>query len=173
VYTRLRRELEPRWVSWYVAKTYPRAQVRLRCPLGPVPEALKDLHGPGKAAQVYRPWRPEVDALVIDETKIILVEAKIQKYMDGLSKLPVYRDLIPTTPELTEFRHLSVNMILLIPAKVDWVEEAAKKSGVRIVVEAPDFIGEAWEDRDKYWTPEAVRERERRKKLIRRMEESE
>jgi len=160
-------------VSWYVAKTYPKAQVRLRCPLGPVPDALKDLHGPGKAAAVYRPWRPEVDALVITDVAVTLIEAKIQKYMDGLSKLPVYRDLIPTTPELVEYRHLSVNMVLLLPAQVDWVEAAAKKSGVKVVVEAPDFIKEAWEDRDKYWTPEAIRERERRKKLLRRMEGSE
>lgn len=166
----MRRELEPRWVSWYVAKTYTKARVRLRCPLGPIPEEMTKLHGREKAAKVYRPWRPEVDACIITAEQLILIEAKIQKYMDGLSKLPVYSSLVDTTPELNEFKHLPVKMILLLPAKISWVEAAAEKMKVQVVVDAPDYIKEAWADRDKYWSAQAVRERERRKKLLREME---
>ena len=167
--TRTRRDLEPKWVSWYCAKHYPRAIVKLRCPLGPIPEELKKLHGEAKAIKVYRPWRPEVDACVILPGAIRLIEAKIQKFMDGLSKLPVYRSLVPTTPELRAWRDLGVEMILLLPAHVEWVEKAAARMGVAIAVEAPDFIKKAWAERDKYWTKPYLEKREKRKKKLREL----
>ena len=67
-FTKVRREIEPRWVSWYIKENYPDAEIRLRCPLGPIPDALKELYGPAKAARVYRPSRPEVDAARIGIT---------------------------------------------------------------------------------------------------------
>ena len=37
-HTKTRREIEPKWVSEYIVTQYPKHKVRLRCPLGPVPE---------------------------------------------------------------------------------------------------------------------------------------
>jgi len=167
--THLRRDLEPRWVSWYMSKHYPREIVKLRCPLGPIPEELKKAFGEAKGIKMYRPWRPEVDGLVILPGAIRLVEAKIFKYMDGLSKLPVYASLIPATPELQAWRNLPVQMILLIPAKIDWVMTAASNTGVLVDTDAPDFIIRAWEERDKYWTKPFVEQRERRKEKLKEM----
>jgi len=167
--TQLRRDLEPRWVSWYVVKHYPRDIVKLRCPLGPIPDALKQAVGEAKGIKMYRPWRPEVDALVILPGAIDLVEAKIFKYMDGLSKLPRYKDLVPLTPELRAWRDLPVRMWLLIPAPIDWVQAAGTQAGVGVVAEAPDYIKEAWEERDKYWTKPYMEERERRKEKLKEL----
>jgi len=167
--TRLRRELEPRWVSEYCAKTFPNAIVKLRCPLGPIPKEVKEAYGDAKAIKVYRPWRPEVDACVITETQLVLVEAKIHKYMDGLAKLPRYRDLVPDTPELRLWRHLPINMRLLIPTSIPWVEVAADKAGVQVIMDAPDYILRAWEERDKGWTKEELEKRERRKQKLREL----
>jgi len=169
VATHLRRDLEPRWVSWYCAKHYPRDIVKLRCPLGPIPEDLRKAVGEGKAIKMYRPWRPEVDALVILPGAIRLVEAKIFKYMDGLSKLPVYAGLVPATPELKAWKELPVQMILLVPAKIDWVATAAAQQGVSIDTDAPDYIKQAWEERDKYWTKPFMEKRERRKEKLREL----
>jgi hypothetical protein len=121
---------------------------------------------PEKALRIARPWRPEVDALVIAPKELILVEAKVFKYMDGLSKLPVYRDLIDSTPELEQYKKLPRRMQLLLPAKLDWVETAAKAVGVETVVWAPDWVKAVWEERDKYWTKEAVQAREERKRIL-------
>ena len=167
--TRIRRELEPKWVSWYVAKTFPRSLVKLRCPLGSIPEHLIKAHGEAKAIRIHRPWRPEVDACVVTEDKIVLVEAKIQKFMDGLSKLPIYKSLVPLTPELTEYKEFPAEMVLLMPAHIGWVEEAAERAGVKVVVEAPEFIKKAWGERDKYWTKPEVEKREKRKKTLRKL----
>jgi len=169
VYTKLRRSIEPRWVSWYIKERYPDEEVRLRCPLGPIPDELKALYGPAKAARVYRPSRPEVDALVVLPGAILLIEAKIFKYMDGLSKLPVYKSLVPKTPELMVFQDRPVIMHLLIPTMIPWVKSAAPDLGVEVYAVAPDWVLQIWEERDKYWTPEARMRRAERKELLTRL----
>jgi len=165
----MRRDLEPRWVSWYCSKKYPRDIVKLRCPLGPVPDKLKEAVGEGKAIKMYRPWRPEVDALVILQGAIRLIEAKIFKYMDGLSKLPVYQSLVIATPELRAWRELPVQMVLLIPERIPWVVAAAEKMGVAVDNDAPDYITQAWEERDKYWTKPYIEKREKRKETLKEL----
>ena len=161
-----RRELEPRWVSEYMAKTYPHAEVRMRVPLGGIPKETQAAYGLMKGLRVYRPWRPEVDGIAILPGALELVEAKIFKYMDGLSKLPVYKSLIPSTPELAHVQHLKVEMILLIPAAITWVQQSGYEQGIKVVVWAPDYILQAWHERDKYWTKDAVTAREDRKRKL-------
>ncbi len=168
-FTKVRREIEPKWVSWYIKEHYPDGEVRLRCPLGPIPDELKALHGPAKAARVYRPSRPEVDALVVLDNELLLIEAKIFKYMDGLAKLPVYASLVPETDELDVFRGRPVIMHLLIPVPIPWVVAAAPRLNVEVKVEAPDWLIQIWEERDSYWTPSAKRQREDRKALLKRL----
>jgi len=168
-FSRPRRELEPRWVSEYMATTYPKAEVRFRVPLGPIPKETAANYGLLKGLRVYRPWRPEVDAAARWSTKTILVEAKIFKYMDGLSKLPVYKNLIPDTPELKAWPS-DVIMELLIPAEIPWVKAAADTMAVRVISHfVPAYIKAAWEERDKYWTKDAMEAREERKRKLREM----
>ena len=168
-FTRLRRDIEPGWVSWYVKEFYPTEEVRLRCPLGPIPDELKALYGPAKAAGVYRPWRPEVDALVVLPRYILLIEAKIFKYMDGLSKLPVYASLVKKTPELSVLLPRDIIMHLLIPTVIPWVIVAAAEAGVEVKIVAPDWVMGFWRERDLYWTPENRMRREERKELLKKL----
>jgi len=165
-FSKPRRELEPRWVSEYMATTYPRAEVRLRVPLGGIPKETATNYGLLKGLRVYRPWRPEVDAAARWSNKTILVEAKIFKYMDGLSKLPVYKGLVATTPELKAWPS-DIVMELLIPARIPWVVEAAESQGVKVVDHfVPEYIRQVWEERDKYWTKDQVQAREDRKRKL-------
>lgn len=163
----LRRDLEPKWVSEYIAAHYGQYPVRPRCPLGPIPEEVKKLYGQAKGISFYRPWRPEVDAIVVMPSALLLLEAKIFKYMDGLSKLPVYKSLIPTTPELQEYKDFNVVMRLLIPVHIAWVEAAGAASGVEVHVWSTPEIDKAWNERDKYWSKDAQFIREQRKKAMR------
>lgn len=156
-------------MSAYIKEHYPDGEVRLRCPLGSIPAELKNLYGPAKAARIYRPSRPEVDALVVLPTAVLIIEAKIFKYMDGLSKLPVYGALVPVTPELAIFLDRPVIMHLLLPRAIPWVVEAAPALGVEVKTWAPEWVMQIWEERDKYWTPEARLKREERKALLNRL----
>ena len=169
-FTKIRREIEPRWVSQYIKEFYASSEAHLRCPLGPIPDELKELYGPAKAARVHRPWRPEVDALVVTKGAVVLIEAKIQKYMNGLSKLPVYRQLLPSTPEFQPvLPGRAVLMHLLLPFPIPWVVKAAEGMGVEVIDWAPDWVVDIWEERDKYWTPEYRIKREERKDLLRKL----
>jgi len=164
--TKLRREIEPRWVSEYVAANYKDFPVRFRVPLGAIPKGLAEEMGEAKALAFFRPWRPEVDAIVILPRHLILIEGKIFKVMDGLSKLPIYKSLVPLTPELAEYRDFPVIMQLLCVRPLPWVEQAAAQNDVKIVPWAPDWLIKIWEERDKYWTREEVLKREDRKKTL-------
>ena len=166
-FTRIRREIEPRWVSEYIAETWPDVKVQPRCPLGAIPKDVEKAYGLEKGARVFRPWRPEVDAVVFTPGALILIEAKISKPMDGLSKLPVYKSLVPTTPELKEYSRLPVKMQLLLVQPLPWVVEAAGKAGVEIVNYAPKWVVDIWEERDRYWSKKAIEERDLRKKRMR------
>jgi len=167
--TKIRRDIEPRWVSEYILAHYPDAESRPRCPLGPIPKEMEELYGPEKARRAYRPSRPEADALVILKDKLILIEGKIQKLSEGLSKLPMYKSLIPETPELQAYKTLPVEMHLLVVRPIPWVLVAAEKSGVKVVQWAPPWIIPIWEERDKYWLPDAVAQREERKQKMREL----
>ena len=168
-FTKLRREIEPRWVSWYIKENYPDAEVRLRCPLGRIPDELKELHGPAKAAKVYRPWRPEVDALVILPGAILLIEAKIFKYRNGLGQLIIYGALVRRTPELDVFQDRPILMHLLLPTPIPWIVDVAPEFGIEVVTAAPEWLMTIWEERDKYWTPGARMKRADRKTLLKKL----
>lgn len=162
-YTRLRRELEPRWVSEYVVKTYPNFEARYRSPLGPIPVETQANYGLLKGLRVYRPWRPEADALVKLPRFTLVIEAKIFRYMDGLAKLPVYASLVKSTPELRPWPQDTLTQ-LLIPASIPWVLAAAQTQKTEVITHfVPDYIKLEWEARDRYWTKEAIARREERK----------
>jgi len=169
MYVKLRRSIEPRWCSEYVAKFYADFPQIPRCPLGPIPPELEEYYGVEKARRIYRPSRPEVDYVVKLPEKLLMIEAKIFKYMDGLSKLPIYASLVPKTPELREYWTKPVEMHLLIPHKIPWVIEAGKANNIKVIIWAPDWVRKIWEERDKYWTREARYKREKRKALLRRL----
>jgi len=164
--TKIRREIEPRWVSEYVATYYKDFPARFRVPLGSALPGTAETMGEEKGLAFSRPWRPEIDAIVILPRHLILVEGKIFKVMDGLSKLPIYKSLIPLTPELREYRDLTVEMQLLVVRPLPWIEQAATQNDIKIVTWAPDWLIKIWEERDKYWTREEVLKREERKKTL-------
>ena len=101
--------------------------------------------------------------MVIQATKLLLIEAKIFKTMDGLAKLPVYAGLIKTTPELKDHAAKPVEMQPLVVRALPWVTQAAANTGVKVIEWAPQWIQTIWEERDQYWAPENVAKRDQRK----------
>ncbi|MBU2060205.1 MAG: hypothetical protein KKB38_21040 [Gammaproteobacteria bacterium] len=151
-------------IRHYVVARYPERRVILGCPLGPVPERLIATWGARKALRVGRGLRPEVDALIFEDSKLVLIEAKILKWLDGLAKLTLYKSLIPSTPELQEYRDWPVEMVLCTPWSMESIEEAARASGIRIDVFITTDIQEYVEELGKYWTSDYKARREERKR---------
>jgi len=168
-FSKIRAENEARYVSEYVLNNYPNNLVKLRCPLGTAPDSFIKEMGLSKALRTYRPSRPEVDACIITNTNIVLIEGKIIKVMDGISKLIVYRDLVESTPELIAYKSLRVLPILITPKPPLWTKTIAQKHGIKIDLFKPDWIQHYYDKQETYWTAEERLKREGRKQTLKRL----
>ena len=59
--------------------------------------------------------------------------------------LRLYKRLIPNTPDLAEFSHLPVEMVLLCSIPDPLLVELAREDGIRVVVYRPKWIEEYME----------------------------
>ena len=146
------RRPETRLLGEYVAEKFPGRRVALGLPLGPEIE-----HGELKLTasmrlRISKPWRPEVDALVWMDHWLLLIEAKVAEYVTGLAKLPLYKSLMRSTPELAQWSGWEVRMRLVVPRARAWVELMAVEAGVEIDVYEPAWMREYYEYRDRYWS---------------------
>jgi len=147
-------------LSAYIRLKLQSLQVRQNCPLGIVPESLIVEYGRTQALRVARKMRPEVDALVIYPDKLVLIEAKILRWVDGLSHLVVYKALIPDTPELETYAQRPVVMRMVIPFTQENMRSVADRMGVEIVEFTTPAIDEYLNtELPKYSTQEYKRKR--------------
>ena len=116
-----------------------------------------------------RPFRPEVDAVVILPGAMVLIEAKVWNVVNGLAKLPMYKSLVPFTPELKPYTHLPIIMELVVAKTNDNLEIMARDAGVRLRLYAPDWILQVLKDMENYWTKEYREERERKMEARRQL----
>jgi len=139
-------------------------------PLGPpvvTVTAAKDLR---QAIAESRPWRPEVDIAAVFPGHIEIIEVKIWKLVDGISKLPFYKALVPNTPELVEYRNLPIIMKLVCPWVTDSVMLFAQEAGVNVEVFSQPWVEGYVQEMHAYWTRDARIAREIRLERIRKME---
>ncbi|MDY6888277.1 MAG: hypothetical protein SVV88_11660 [Pseudomonadota bacterium] len=167
--TKIRQNNERKFVTDYVLEKYPGKTVKYNCPLGNAPEDWLKAMGMNKALRSYRPFRPEVDAVILLDDEILLIEAKILKVLDGMSKLIIYRDLVAETPELQAYRALGIRARVITPKPPSWVSNVAKKHAIEIEVYRPEWIEEYYTQQERYWTSEERVERENRKAVLKRM----
>lgn len=156
------RQVETRMVSEYLLSAYANFPTRTAVPLGKVSESLMASWGYQKAIRMSRPGRPEVDALVFLPNYLVIVEAKVWNVINGCAKLPLYQSLIPTTPELAEYKNREVIKELVVGWTNDNLETMAKSNGVRIRVFCPDWLKEVVDGMHRYWTADYQRERQRK-----------
>lgn len=156
------RQVEVRMVAEYLKLTYPDYSFITKLPLGKISEQLQAEVGFKRAAGLTRPFRPEIDAVVIMPGALVLVEAKVWNIVTGLAKLPIYNSLVPFTPELKQYWKLPVIMELVVGWTNPNLEIMAQAMGVRVRVYCPGWLGSVVEDMHKYWTREYQDERQRK-----------
>lgn len=165
-FVKKRANYERRYCSEYCLLTYPDDTIKLNVPLGTAPDGVIKAMGLGRALRQFRPFRPEADAVILRPNEIVLIEAKIMKALDGLAKLPIYRDLISYTPELADFWELPVRCVLITPKPPLWFERVAKNFDIEYVIYSPDWIQKYYVKQDLYFTkPEAIKRAKRREIL--------
>lgn len=158
---RKNRQVETRLVAEYLKAQYSQFTCITKVPLGLISESLQADVGYSKAAGVMRPFRPEVDAVVILPRYIVIIEAKVWQVVSGLGKIPLYKSLVPLTPELKQYMPREILMELVVGWTYSNLEVMARDAGVTIRLFCPDWLTEVVNDMHKYWTPEYRANRER------------
>lgn len=154
------RQVETRMLSEYLLKNYGTFPFIMDIPLGRVDEALMAAQGYQQAINMSRPFRPRADAIVILPRYLVLVEAKVWNVINGLAKLPLYKTLIPFTPELKQYLPREVLMELVVGSTPANLEIMARAHDVKLVVFTPDWLKDVVDSMNKYWTPEYQRQRQ-------------
>ena len=160
-----RKERERRYISEYMMHEWPEGNWLLNVELGPIPQEYVDRYGLGKAAAMFRPTRPRVDAVKWTPERYYLVEAKIRDIKAGIGDLSYYRGMVPRTPDLPFYDGQEVTFRLVVPWMIDWIRVAADAAGVEVVVFWSDWIGDYVRERQHYFTAEYRAEREEKKRL--------
>ena len=154
------RQVETRMLSEYLLQQYGKFSFIMDIPLGKVDEALMASQGYQQAINMTRPFRPRADAIVILPRYLVLIEAKVWNAVNGLAKLPLYKSLVPFTPELKQYLPREVLMELVVGSAPSNLQIMAREQDVKLVVFTPDWLKEVVDSLNKYWTPEYQRQRQ-------------
>jgi len=152
-------------VSEYLKVNYSKFPFIVKQPLGAVSEKLLKEEGYERAMGITRPFRPEVDAVVILPRYLLIIEAKVWSLVNGLAKLPLYKSLVPVTPELKEYMPREVLMQLVVGWTNTNLQVMARDLGVEVKVYCPDWLEKVKEDMHKYWTREYQEQRQAKLKM--------
>lgn len=133
---------ERRYVPEFVNEAYKdRVAVFYNMAVGPAPELLYRQH-PEIPLENFRRWRFWIDAVVIRRSNLILIEGKLRKPVEGLGQLLLYKALLPLTPEMSPYKDLVVDMVLVTPRPDPRVIGVAAGLGVRVEVFTPAWAME-------------------------------
>ena len=160
-----RQERERRYIAEYMRETWPEGNWQLNVELGPIPQEYVDRYGLGKAAAMFRPTRPRVDAVKWAPDYYLLIEAKIRDIKAGIGDLSYYKGMIARTPDLPFYDGQPVVLRLVIPWMIEWMREAADSAGVEVVVFTQDWIADYVKERQHYFTAEYRNERAEKMRL--------
>lgn len=148
------RQVESRMISEYMLQNFSQFPYTLGVPLGSLPQELLSSQGMAKTMGLMRPYRPEVDAIVALPRYLLIIEAKVWNLINGMAKLPLYKSLVPITPELSQYANREILMQLVVGWTNPNLERMARDLDVKVVVFCPDWLQQVVQDMQNYWTQE-------------------
>ena len=149
-----RQERERRYISEYMMEAFPQGGYQLNVELGPIPQDYVDRYGMGRAAALFRPTRPRVDAVKWTPESYYIIEAKIRDIADGIGKLVYYKQMAELAPDLPFYEGQPLIARLVVPWMIDWIAKSAEASGIEIVVVKYDWIDDYVREKQHYFTAE-------------------
>lgn len=149
-----RKERERRYISEYLLETFPDGQYQLNVELGPIPQDYINRYGLGRAAAIFRPTRPRVDAVKWTPEAYYLIEAKLRNIKNGIGDLTYYRGMAARTLDLPFYDGQPIISRLVVPWMLDWLMVAAEEAKVEVIVFWADWIAAYVEEQKHYFTAE-------------------
>jgi hypothetical protein len=132
--------------EWYVSEfcglNYPPGSWFTNVPLGEA--KTYDILGltEEEKKMITKPFRPVVDALVLLDEEVHLIEAKIRDDRGKIEQLLLYEYLFPRTPEFQAHASKRIRKILLTPKPAGDFEKFLARFGIEIVYYRPAWIEE-------------------------------
>jgi len=160
-----RKERERRYISEYMLKTYPDMKWQINVELGPIPQEYVDRYGLGKAAALFRPTRPRVDAIRWTDKKYYLIEAKLRDIKGGIGDLTYYRGMAKLTPDMPFYDGQRIVCLLVVPYMIEWISWAAKAARVEVDVYWAEWVADYVKERQHYFTAAYRNERAEKMRL--------
>lgn len=134
------RRVEREYVVDYVVNKFPnRVKAYFNLRLGAPPSWVKKAY-PNVPAGYFKVWQRYADAVVITETAIFLIEAKVHNIKVGPGYLLEYKNLVPQTPELRPYLGRPLHLRLVIPIPDPWVAETCKQLGIELDIYQPEWL---------------------------------
>ena len=158
---------ERRYLSEYLLEACPDMRYQLNVELGPIPPEYIHRHGLARAAAMFRPTRPRVDAIRWTDDSYTLVEAKVRDLKKGVGDLVYYRALIPATPDLPFHDAQPIGCLLVVPWQLEWLQWVAGELHIETAVFTPDWIADYVARHQHYFTAEWRAERNEKMRLRR------
>lgn len=131
-----------RMISEWLAQEYPQADYKTQIRLGRIQPRLAGQFISDEEVRMLGSFRRFADAMVFLPDRLVLIEAAIRPDPGDISKLELYLELIPNTPELAEFAHLPVEVVLLYAMPDDVLLYLARKKGFRLAYFRPAWVEE-------------------------------
>lgn len=134
-----------RLVSEYLLAAYPNAIHLTRVRLGswePQATALQLTEEELKMLGSFRRW---ADAIAITDEEMVLIEGAIRPDTGEASKLMIYAELVPATPELRQYFPLPLRMELVYAIGDAVVINFCRRVGITTVEYRPLWLGEYFE----------------------------
>lgn len=160
-----RQERERRYISEYMKVHFPDGNWQINVELGPIPKEYVDRYGLGKAAAMFRPTRPRVDAVRWTKDRYYLIEAKLRDIKAGIGDLSYYKGMAKATPDLPFYDGQEIVSQLVVPWMIDWISWAAEAAQVEVVVFWVDWVADYIKERQHYFTAEYRAERAEKMRL--------
>lgn len=135
-------------------ETWPGGEYQVNVELGPIPPEYVQRYGLSRAAAMFRPTRPRVDAVKWTPQAYYLIEAKIRDIKAGIGDLSYYCGMALNTPDLPFYDGQPFVLRLVVPWMIDWIRTAADAAGVEVIVVKYDWIDEYVKERQHYFTSE-------------------
>jgi len=124
--------LEEEMLVKYLAKRFTGTSIYTHVRLGSPPAIEIPGLDPEKARRMLMPGLPEIDAIVVDQGQIYMIEAKVAKEWENLGKMLIYRELLPVTPGWEGVDPTKIRPLLVMARASPLLQQVAKRFGVEV-----------------------------------------
>jgi len=113
--------------------------------LGRPPEELRRLH-PELDRRWMKVWLPCADAIVVTDTHLYVVEAKIRNPRQAIGQLLDYVRRVPETPELAPYAGRPIVAVLVVPFADPELVKTCKQFNIDVREFRPKWVEEYMKD---------------------------